>query len=143
VCLGNIILPLDQEQHGRGTRAIQVRIPDLNATDGRVEERKFNPTRAKRQPFLANVIVTEVETGNQMPGLIRNLSLSGCYVETAAAFSPGVNVRLIISHNDEKFRAFGKIIHAAASKGMGIVFISTLPDDEVILQGWMARLRES
>ena len=108
-----------------------------------MEERKFDPNRAKREPFLANVIVTEVETGNQIPGLIRNLSLSGCYVETAAAFSPGLNVRLIISHNGEKFRAFGKITHAAANKGMDIIFTSTLPHDEAILEGWMATLRET
>jgi hypothetical protein len=106
-----------------------------------VPEERFNLSRAARQPFLANVIVTDVETGKQIPGLIRNLSLSGCYVEIATPFSPGINVRLIIAHNGEKLRAFGNVARAAENKGMGIAFTSILPDDQTILEKWMEKLR--
>jgi hypothetical protein len=103
----------------------------------------FDPNRlVARQRFLANVIVTEVETGNHIPGLIRNLSPFGCYVETTAPFSPGVTVRLIISHSGEKVRALGKVAHATANKGMGIALTSILPDDQTILEAWMGRRRE-
>jgi hypothetical protein len=108
-----------------------------------VSERNFDANRlVARKRFLANVIVTEVETGNQIPGLIRNLSPSGCYVETAAPFSPGVNVRLIISHSGEKVRALGKVAHATANKGMGIALTSILPDDQTILEAWVGQRRE-
>jgi hypothetical protein len=96
--------------------------------------------RAKREPFLANVIMAEVETEKQSPGLIRNLSLLGCYVETATPFSSGVNLRLIIFHNGEKVRALGKVAHAAANKVMGIAFTSVLPGDEAVLEEWMDKL---
>jgi hypothetical protein len=106
-----------------------------------VAEEKLNLNRAARRPFLANVIVTDVETGKQIPGLIRNLSLSGCYVETATPFSSGINVRLIIAHNGEKLRAFGNVARATENKGMGIAFTSILPDDQTILEKWMEKLR--
>jgi hypothetical protein len=79
----------------------------------RVAEEKVNLNRKARQLFLANVIVTDVEAQKQITGLIRNLSLSGCYVETATPLSPGINVRLIIAHNGEKLRAFGNVARVA------------------------------
>jgi hypothetical protein len=107
-----------------------------------VAEERLNLNRAARQ-FLANVIVTDVETEKQIPGLICELSLSCCYVETASPFSTGVNVRLVITHHGEKVRVFGKVTHATENKGMGIAFTSTLPDDQTILEKWIENLRLS
>ena len=102
---------------------------------------KIERSRAVRQPFIANVIVTEVGTEKQIPGVVRNLTLFGCYVETVAPFTPGAKVRLTITHKGQKFTVLGKVAHAVASKGMGISFTSTQPNDDAILEKWVEQLR--
>lgn len=104
-------------------------------------EQKVDRSRAARQSFVANVLVTEVETEKQVPGVIRNLSLFGCYVETAAPFSCGVKVQVSITHHSQKFTALGKVAHAIANNGMGIAFTSVESSDQTILEEWMEQLR--
>lgn len=98
--------------------------------------------RAARQLFVAKVIVIEVETEKEVHGVISNLSLFGCYVETPTPFSRGINIELTITHSGQKFMVLGKVAHAE-SKGMGISFTSMQPNDQVILEQWMEQLRKS
>ena len=102
--------------------------------------RKKDLRNSVRQPFVANAIVNGVDVEKQIVGLIRDLSLSGCYVETTIPLSPGTNIGLIIAHNGKKFRAFGRVVHVAENKGMGIAFTSVLPDDQTILERWVKEL---
>lgn len=106
-------------------------------------EEKIDRSRAARQAFAANVIVIEVETEKQIQGLVRNLSLYGCYVETAVPFGSGVKAQLTITHSGQKFTALGKVAHATANKGMGIVFTSVQSNDQEVLEEWLERLRRS
>jgi hypothetical protein len=83
--------------------------------------------RAARQVFVAKAIVTEVETEKQIQGVISNLSLFGCYVETPTPFSRGINVELTITHSGQKFMVLGKIAHAR-SQGHGYrVYVNAAP----------------
>lgn len=100
-----------------------------------------NLRNSVREPFVANAIVNGVDVEKQILGLIRDLSLTGCYMETTTPFNPGTNIRLIIAHNGEKLRAFGRVAHAEENKGIGIAFTSVLPDDQTILEKWMEELR--
>jgi hypothetical protein len=102
---------------------------------------KVDRNRAVRQVFIANVIVTEVETEKQIQGVVRNLSLFGCYVETTSPLNQGVKAQLSITHSGQKFTAIGKVAHAVANKGMGISFTSLQPNDQMILEKWMEQLR--
>lgn len=91
-------------------------------------EQEVDRARARRQIFVAKAIVTELETEKEVQGVISNLSLFGCYVETPAPFSRGVRVELSITHSGQKFMVLGKVAHAEA-KGMGIAFASMQPHD--------------
>jgi hypothetical protein len=102
---------------------------------------KRDRTRAARHIFVAKAVVTEVESEKEIHGVLRNLSLYGCYVETPAPFCRGVMVELAITHSSQKFMVLGKVAHAQP-KGMGIVFMSTQPNDQVILEKWMEQLRK-
>src|SRR5438270_5047696 len=97
---------------------------------------KHDRTRAARQIFVAKAVVTEVESEKEIHGVLSNLSLFGCYVETPAPLSRGVRVELAVSHSGQKFMVLGKVAHAQPS-GMGIVFMSMQPNDQVILEKWM------
>jgi hypothetical protein len=107
----------------------------------RVAGEKVDRSRATRQAFVANVIVTEVVTERQITGVIRNLSLFGCYVETAVPFMRGVKAQLTVIHDSQKFTVLGKVVRAEANKGMGITFTSIQPDDQTTLEKWMEKLR--
>lgn len=105
-------------------------------------QEKIERNRAVRQPFVASAIVTEIGTEKQIRGVVRNLNLFGCYVETSAPFTPGAKVRLTITHNGRMFTSPGKVAHAVANKGMGVAFTSVRSDDQAILEKWMEQLRK-
>lgn len=103
---------------------------------------KIERNRAVRQPFIASAIVTEVGTEKQITGVVRNLNLFGCYVETAAPFTPGAKVRLTITHKGQKFTSPGKVAHTLPNKGMGVAFSSVQSEDQTTLEKWMEQVRK-
>lgn len=105
-------------------------------------EQKTDRARATRRIFVARAVVTDVETEKEVHGVISNLSLFGCYVESQAPFNRGVTVQVTITHNGQKFMVVGKVAHALASKGMGISFKSMQAADQATLEKWMERLRK-
>jgi len=98
--------------------------------------------RATRLPFKAAIAITDVESEKEVLAHTTDLSLFGCFAETTTPFPPGTRVRLRINRGAEKITAQGKIAHARADEGMGIVFSKIEPDDQAILEKWLAGLRK-
>jgi PilZ domain-containing protein len=98
--------------------------------------------RAQRFPFVAGIQVTDVVTEKQLAAHTEDLSVFGCFVETAAPFPAGTKVRLRISHAGVNFMAQGKVAYARNDGGMGIAFTSIEPSSLPILDAWLASLRK-
>lgn len=67
-----------------------------------------------------------------------DLSLHGCYVDTMNPFPAGSNVRVMITHTEEKFTAIGKVAHSKPNVGMGISFTEIAPEQRTILMKWLS-----
>jgi hypothetical protein len=72
---------------------------------------------------------------------ISDLSSFGCHVVTRKRLPLKTKVRLKISYTSENFEAHGTVIHARRNAGMGILFTRIEPNDQSVLDNWIADLR--
>ena len=98
--------------------------------------------RARRYPFHASVELTDVQSETQFSERTSDMSLFGCHVETVKPLAPGTKVSIRISHRSASFQALGRVIYAQSNSGMGVVFTSIQPNDQLLLEKWIAELRD-
>jgi len=86
--------------------------------------------------------VTDLQSEAQTIEQLSDLSLFGCQVETAKPLPVGTKVRIRIVHKGETFAALGKVANVRPNAGMGIVFTGIEEDVQIVLEKWVAELRE-
>jgi hypothetical protein len=85
--------------------------------------------------------MTDVQTEVQTKERTIDVSLYGCCVVTSKPFPPGTKISLRIMHQSEDFAALGKIAYSARNGEMGIAFTKVELKDELLLEQWIAELR--
>jgi hypothetical protein len=98
--------------------------------------------RARRYSFHASIELTDLQSETQVRDQTSDLSLFGCHVDTLKPWQPGTKVRIKISHRGENFTALGKVAYARQNVGMGIAFSKIEPNDQLVLDKWVAELRD-
>jgi hypothetical protein len=96
--------------------------------------------RALRKPFVATILITEVESERQMSARTSDLSVHGCFVPTPTPLNSGVKVQVTIVHAGSKIVASGRVVSTRAD-GMGIAFTKIEQHDQSVLEQWMRNLR--
>jgi hypothetical protein len=102
---------------------------------------RMNRPRAQRYEFRASIELTDVQTGEQRKERIINVSLYGCRVLTAAAFTLGSKIRIRITHMGETFTALATVAHTTGNGEMGLAYTSVEPRDQLTLENWLGELR--
>ena|ERR1700674_1535701 len=97
--------------------------------------------RARRYSFHASIELTDLQSENQTKEQTGDLSLFGCHVDTGKPLPPETKLRIKISHRSETFEALGKVAYAQQNAGMGILFTRIEPNDQLVLDKWIAELR--
>ena len=97
--------------------------------------------RAQRYSFSATVELTHVTSGDQMMERTGDISVFGCNVKTAKPWPVGTKVRIRIVHGGASFAALGTVAYEQANGGMGLVFAKIEPNQQIILDKWIADLR--
>jgi hypothetical protein len=97
--------------------------------------------RARRYSFVTKIELTDVRSETHIEDRTSDLSLFGCYVETQRPFPQGTKLKIRIAHRGANFEALGKVAYVRPNAGMGIVFTRIDPDDQLILEKWIAELR--
>lgn len=98
--------------------------------------------RARRYPFHASIELTDLESETQTKAQTSDLSLFGCRVDTLKPLAAETKVRIKISHRSENFEALGKIVFSRQNEGMGIHFTNIEPNDQLVLDKWVAERRD-
>ena len=98
--------------------------------------------RARRYPFVATIEMTDVESEMQVVEQTCDLSLFGCGVTSQKPLPSGVRILIRIQHAGANFAAMGKVAHAGHGMRMGIVFTKIEPKQQLVLEKWIAELRE-
>jgi hypothetical protein len=96
--------------------------------------------RALRQPFVAAIVVTDIDSEQQISSRTSDLSVSGCFVPTTIGLNPAAKVRIAIAYAGAKVTAFGRVVSARAD-GMSIAFDKIEQRDQEILEKWLSDLR--
>jgi hypothetical protein len=97
--------------------------------------------RARRYLLRANIELTEVQSETQISARTSDLSLFGCHVNTPKPLTPGTKIRMKMTHGSVNFQALGRVVYARSNEGMGIVFTNIQPNDQMVLEKWIAELR--
>jgi hypothetical protein len=98
--------------------------------------------RARRYAFNASIELTDLESETQIKAQTSDLSLFGCHVDTLKLLSAGTKVRIKISHRSESFEVLGKVVYSLQNQGMGIHFANIEPNDQLVLDKWIAERRD-
>lgn len=101
---------------------------------------KVEQHRATRHRFAARVEVVDVESEKQVTAITGDLSIFGCFIETATPFPRGTKVRLRINHHGSTFAAIGQVSYSKPA-GMGIRFGTIEPAHQQTLEKWLAQAR--
>jgi PilZ domain len=98
--------------------------------------------RARRYAFVAAAEITMVDTALQIKEKTTDISLYGCHVNTKTPWTMGTKVRVRISHKGAAFSAIGTVAHVQEGAGMGILFTRIEPNQQTVLDKWLAELRD-
>lgn len=99
--------------------------------------------RARRYAFAATIEITDVESEEQLLEQTCDLSLFGCGVTTQDPLPAGTRILIRIQHGGANFAAMGKVAHAGHGTRMGVVFTKIEAHQQVVLEKWVAELREA
>ena len=113
------------------------RIPSSEAGSA---ERKPERRRQPRFPFTASVEAIEPQSHAKLSGRISDLGLGGCYVDTISPFPVGTVIKIRLTKNNVTFEADAKVIFSQVGMGMGVAFVSALPQQLRIFQTWLSEL---
>lgn len=92
--------------------------------------------RTPRYPFAAPAAVLP-EKGAPVGGNIKELSLYGCYLDTASPLTPRSKVLVKIFMPGEYFEANATVAYATPALGMGLVFRDVKPHFRTVLRKWL------
>lgn len=96
--------------------------------------------RVHRHPIIADIEVTDVQSGMQTRVHTKDLTLFGCSVVALNLFPKGTSVKIKLIHKGQELTALGKVVYARPDIGMGIAFTTVDPKHERIIEGWIAEL---
>jgi hypothetical protein len=89
-----------------------------------------------RYDFGAIAEVVDLDSGEDVIVITRDLSLSGCFVKTNLPFPARTDVRVRITYAGLDFAATGVVVFNARD-GMGIQFAEVRPNDRALLLEWL------
>jgi len=99
--------------------------------------------RAPRYPVSLDAEVTEVETGAKLNGRTSDVSRLGCYIDTINTSPKGTKIVVRLKHSDEIFQTGAVVIYSSQGLGMGVAFTNFSPDQQALLDGWLATVSVS
>jgi hypothetical protein len=97
--------------------------------------------RARRYSFVAPIELTDMQSEVQLREQTSDLSLFGCHVETSKFLPTGTKVRIRIVHRGANFTALGRVVYVRPCKGIGVVFTLSEPNEQAVLERWIAEVR--
>lgn len=99
-------------------------------------ERRRHP----RYPWTAAAEVVDTKSGARINGRTSDIGQGGCYVDTLNPLPVGTAVKIRLSKENHSFVAQAKIAYAMTGFGMGLVFTSAEPEQQWVLERWIAEL---
>lgn len=94
--------------------------------------------RVPRFPFVASAELIDESSQAKMNVRVTELSLYGCYVDSANPLPRGSIVSLRIFTESEYFEGRANVVYAHPNLGMGLAFRDVRPQFLPVLRDWLA-----
>lgn len=95
--------------------------------------------RAPRYAFIAAAKEVDVATKTELAGRVSEISENGCFIDTLNPFPEQTQITVTIEHNEQVFRAMGRVVYVMPNMGMGVVFTEMKDEDARVLKEWLQR----
>ena len=92
--------------------------------------------RVDRYSLILPVKIFEPINRQLFDGQTSKMSMRGCYVLTASPLERDTIIRVQIQKEQEKLDLWARVSNIAESKGMGLAFLRTEPQQEGVLARW-------
>lgn len=99
--------------------------------------------RARRYPFAASIELVEMETGAEIHGQTTDISSFGCQANVVCPWVTGSKVRIRIIHRGAVLSATGMLANVRQKGGVGVVFTQMEENQQMVLDRWLAELRDT
>lgn len=113
-------------------------ISEANGIASHESERR----RHLRFPFIASAEAIEPQSHATIKGRVSDLGFGGCYVDTMNPFAVGTFIKILLSKEKNTFEADARVMFSHVGMGMGVAFVSAVPQQIQILQDWITELAE-
>jgi hypothetical protein len=104
--------------------------------DTNVCERRTAP----RFPFTLEAEIFDIGSQARVVGRSSDVSSEGCYIDTISPFAVGAVVRVRLRRGPNEFETKAIVKYALLSMGMGLAFTEIKPEQQAVLQKWIADL---
>lgn len=91
-----------------------------------------------RCAFVASAVVTEIPSGAKLSARTMELGLGGCYIDVLNPLPEGTLVHVRIHKDQKVFEAKATVVYCHPKCGMGLAFAPITPEQQSILEGWLA-----
>jgi hypothetical protein len=98
---------------------------------------------ARRCPFVASVEVTDLSSETQQTGTTTELGIGGCYVRMRDPLPKGALVQLRIFREQGVLETKARVVYSHDTHfdgGMGLAFQEIVPQQRLVLEGWLAEI---
>jgi len=92
-----------------------------------------------RHPFVALAELTGVGNNQRVAAQTTQLSATGCYLGAVNPYPEGARIRIRLRKDGEIFEAEARVLHVHAEFGMGVIFENVAPEQQKILDSWLAK----
>jgi hypothetical protein len=96
--------------------------------------------RTPRYQFMANAEILEIASGTTRAVKTGDLSIGGCFLNTANPPLQDAKIQVTIYHANRCFTASGRVVFVFPKLGMGVAFTEVRGDQMPILESWLAEL---
>jgi hypothetical protein len=93
--------------------------------------------RNLRFPFEASAEVSEENSDARIPARVTEISLNGCFLQTADPFPDGAALLVKIFVEGSFFEAHATVVYSQPKAGMGIAFLDLKPYFVAVLKKWL------
>ncbi|HWF39832.1 MAG TPA: PilZ domain-containing protein [Candidatus Acidoferrales bacterium] len=91
--------------------------------------------RAPRYRLVAAAEIVELRSNAILSAKTSDVSLVGCFMNTARAFPEGTRIRLKLTIDDSSFTSLG-VVARLQPMGMGVSFSEMKEDQSNVLRAW-------
>ena len=79
-------------------------------------------------------------SGAQLSARTSELGLGGCYIDALNPFPKGTLVQLRVLRDQGVFETTAKVVYCDPRFGMGLAFTAITPEQQSLLEAWLAEL---